>query len=55
MKKFISITLFIFLTLSAFACPASKEPMLSTMQKEIKRSMPILKKQIFNKKIFRFV
>ena len=45
MRKFISSTLFIFLAISSFSCPASKEPMLNTMQKEIKRSMPILKKQ----------
>ena len=45
MKKFIGSFLFIFLAISSFACPASKEPMLNAMQSEIKRSMPIFKKQ----------
>lgn len=45
MRKFISSTLFIFLAISSFACPASKEPMLNTMQSELKRSMPVFKKQ----------
>ena len=45
MKKIISSFLFIFLAISSFACLVSKEPMLNAMQSEIKRSMPIFKKQ----------
>ena len=45
MKKIISSILLTFLAISSFSCPASKEPMLNTMQSEIKRSMKVLKKQ----------
>lgn len=45
MKKFISYFLFVVLSLPIFACDASKDPTLNTMQQEIKRSMKVLKQQ----------
>ena len=45
MKKIIIYTLFIILSLPVFSCEVSKDTTLNTMQKEIERSMKVLKKQ----------
>ena len=45
MRKILLFTFLLFSTLPVFTCEVSKEPVLNTMQQEIKRSMPIFKKQ----------
>lgn len=45
MKKFLFFTGIILFGISSFACEAKKDPILNTMEKEIKRSMPVLTKQ----------
>lgn len=45
MKKLTFFVVFMTVFLPLFACPADKEPVLNTMQKEIARSMKVLSKQ----------
>lgn len=45
MRKFIISVIFLFLFIPSFACEASKDTTLNSMQKEIERSMKVLKKQ----------
>lgn len=45
MRKFIFFILSLFLSIQVLACDVSKDSVINTMQKEIGRSMPILKSQ----------
>lgn len=45
MRKFIFFILSLFLSIQILACDVSKDSVINTMQKEIGRSMPILKSQ----------